>query len=337
MTEFEKITSFDNLYKAFRAAKSGKGYRNSSASFDIEALSKIHSLKALLETKTYKVSAYNSFYVYEPKKRLIDAGTFVDKIVQHSLCDNVLIPKLSEVFIRNNFAGQIGKGTTFGLNTLREHMNDFYCKNGMEGFILKADITKFFYSIDHNILKEMITQYFDDPDVLWLCNQIIDSTDNPGLPLGNQSSQVFGLLYLNGIDHFVTQNLGVERYGRYMDDFYAIHNNKTELKYMLKDIESEITNLKLSLNGKTQIMPFKQGIKFLGFHTYIFDGKVISKVINENKRNAFQKYKRMQKLVEEGRIPKEKFVNSLQSYKNHISFGDCEGLINKINSILDLT
>lgn len=331
MTEFEKITSFENLYRAFKAAKSGKGYRKSSASFDVEALSKIHNLKTLLETKKYEVSEYNSFYVYEPKKRLIDAGTFVDKIVQHSLCDNVLLPKLSDVFIRNNFAGQIGKGTTFGLQTLREHMKDFYRENGMNGYILKADVTKFFYSIDHEILKRKLCEYFDDSDVLWLCNKIIDSTKNPGLPLGNQSSQVFGLLYLNDIDYLITKEFGIERYGRYMDDFYLIHNNKAELKEMQKAIECEVSKLQLSLNGKTQIMPFKQGIRFLGFHTYVFNGNVISRVVNENKRNALRKYRRMSKLVQEGKLSNSKLTNSLQSYKNHISFGDCEGLIDKLN------
>ena len=106
MTDFQKVTDFNNLYRAYRKAKSGKGYKNSSARFVTQALDGVHRIKNLLETKQYTVTEYMRFYVYEPKKRLIEAAAFKDKVVQHSLCDNVLLPKLEGVFIRNNFAGQ---------------------------------------------------------------------------------------------------------------------------------------------------------------------------------------------------------------------------------------
>ena len=211
MTDFEKVTDFNNLYRAYRKAKSGKGYKRSSANFEIQALDSLHRLKYLLESKRYTVSEYNSFFVYEPKKRLIEAAAFKDKVVQHSLCDNVLLPKLAEVFIRNNFAGQKGKGTLFGLNTLKEDMLNFYREYGNSGFILKADITKFFYTIDHNMLKNIIRKHFNDENLLWLCDLIIDSTKDQGLPLGNQTSQVFALLYLNDLDHFITSKYKINR------------------------------------------------------------------------------------------------------------------------------
>lgn len=330
MTDFEKVTDFDNLYRAYRKAKSGKGYKNSSARFEVQALSGIHKLKNQLETKQYKVSDYNKFYIYEPKQRLIEASAFKDKIVQHSLCDNVLLPELSKVFIRNNFAGQIGKGTLFGLNTLKDDMQGFYNEYGMNGYILKADVKKFFYTIDHNILKRTIRNYFTENDLLWLCDLIIDSTDGVGLPLGNQTSQVFALLYLNGLDHYITEKLNIKYYGRYMDDFYLIHNDKDYLKYCLRKINKIVDSLNLSLNGKTQIMPFKQGIKFLGFHTYIVDGKVMCKIKNENKRNAYRKYKKMAKLVVDGKLDRKKFDECYQSWKAHAKFGDCQGIIDNL-------
>ena len=331
MTDFEKVTDFDNLYRAYRKAKSGKGYKNSSAKFEVQALSGIHKLKRQLETKQYTVSGYNKFYIYEPKQRLIEASAFKDKIVQHSLCDNVLLPELSKVFIRNNFAGQVGKGTLFGLNTLKDDMQNFYNEYGMNGYILKADVTKFFYTIDHNILKQIIRQYFADNYLLWLCDLIIDSTDDVGLPLGNQTSQVFALLYLNGLDHYITETLKIKYYGRYMDDFYLIHHDKDYLKYCLQEINKIIDSLNLSLNGKTQIMPFKQGIKFLGFHTYIVDGKVMCKIRNENKRNAYRKYKKMARLVVDGKIDRKKFEECYQSWKAHANFGDCQGIIDNLD------
>ena len=208
----------------------------------------------------------------------------------------------------------------------------------MNGYILKADVTKFFYTIDHNILKQIIRQYFTDNDLLWLCDLIIDSTDGLGLPLGNQTSQVFALLYLDRLDHYITETLGIKYYGRYMDDLYLIHHDKDYLKYCLQEINKIIYSLELSLNGKTQIMPFKQGIKFLGFHTYIKDGQIVCKIRNENKRNAYRKYKKMAYLVIDGKISRKKFDECYQSWKAHANFGDCQGIIDnldrQINQIL---
>lgn len=331
MTDFEKVTDFNNLYIAFKKAKAGKGYKNSSAKFETRALDGIHRLKTLLESRQYTVSDYNRFYVYEPKQRLIEAAAFKDKIVQHSLCDNVLLSRLKDEFIQNNFAGQKGKGTLFGLNTLKAHMQEFYNHYGMDGYILKADVTKFFYSIDHDILKIILKDYFPDEGVLWLCNKIIDSTPSPGLPLGNQTSQIFALLYLNCLDHYITDDLHIQFYGRYMDDFYLIHQSKEYLKDCLIQIEKIISNLKLSLNGKTQIMPFNQGIKFLGFHTYINNGNIVCKIRNENKRNAYRKYKKMAQLVKEDKLEKKKFEECYTSWKSHAAFGDCEGIIKNLD------
>lgn len=341
MTDFEKITDFNNLYKAYKKAKSGKGYKQSSAKFESMALYGIHRLKELLEAREYKVLNYNEFYIYEPKKRLIKAAAFRDKIVQHSLCDNILLPRLKDVFIRNNFAGQIGKGTLFGLNTLKVDMLNFYNQYGMSGYILKADITKFFYTIDHDILKNILRNYFVDDGVLWLCDTIIDSTPSPGLPLGNQTSQVFALLYLNHLDHYIIEDLGIKFYGRYMDDFYLLHPSKKYLKECLCKIDKIVSDLKLSLNGKTQIMPFKQGIKFLGFHTYINCSKVVCRIRNENKRNAYRKYKKMARLVVDGKLSENKFNECYSSWKAHANFGDCESIIEnldkQINKIINNT
>lgn len=331
MTDFEKVTDFNNLYKAFKKAKAGKGYKGSSAKFQVMTLYGIHRLKELLDTRKYKVLDYKQFYVYEPKKRLIEAASFRDKIVQHSLCDNVLLPKLKDEFIRNNFAGQKGKGTLFGLNTLKTDILEFYNQYGVNGYILKADVTKFFYTIDHDMLKRIIKYHFSDEGILWLCNEIIDSTPNPGLPLGNQTSQVFALLYLNYLDHYITEKLHIRFYGRYMDDFYLIHPNKEYLKECLKRIERIICDLGLSLNGKTEIVPFKQGIKFLGFHTYIKDGNVICKIRNEKKRNAYRKYKKMAQLVVDGKLSRKKFDECYNSVKAHMEFGDCEGIISNLD------
>lgn len=340
MTDFEKVIDFENMYKAYRKAKSGKGFKKSSARFGIMALDGVNSLIAQLKDKTYKVSAYTEFKLYEPKERVIKTTSFKDKVVQHSLCDNVILPKLQDVFIYDNCAGQKGKGTLFGLDRLSEQMRAFHKRYCFNGYILKCDISKFFYSIPHEQLKDIVEYHFGhDKDICWLCNLFIDSTEGKGIPLGNQINQGFALLYLDGMDKLITGELGIEFYGRYMDDFYLIHWDKEYLTYCLKVITEFLATLDLTLNGKTQIFPFKNGVNYLGFHTYVTDkGKVIRKLKNQNKRNAQKKFARMAKMVADGRLPIEKFNASYGAWKNHISHGNCYNLgrsmDKKVNQIL---
>lgn len=340
MTDFEKVIDYGNMYRAFRRAKQGKGYKKSSARFELAALDGIHMLIEQLRNKTYTVSTYNEFKVYEPKERIIQTSSFKDKVIQHSLCDNVIMPKIQRVFLLDNCAGQKGKGTLFGLDRLSEQMQQFYSKYGMDGYILKCDVAKFFYSISHAQLKDIVHHHFADPDICWLCDLFIDSTDGKGIPLGNQINQGFALLYLDGMDKLIKYELGIEYYGRYMDDFYLIHPSKAYLNYCLEVITAYLETLDLILNGKTQIFPFKNGVSYLGFHTYITsDGRVIRKLKNQNKRNAQRKFIRMAKLVAAGNLPPEKFQSSYGAWKNHISHGNCyrlgKSMDDRINNILE--
>ena len=327
MTDFEKVIDFENLYKAFRRARQGKGYKRSSARFDLAALDGIHILADQLRNKTYRISEYNEFKVYEPKERMIQTTSFKEKVIQHSLCDNVIMPKLQRVFILDNCAGQKGKGTLFGLDRLSEQMVQFYEKYGFDGYILKCDIRKFFYSISHEPLKDIVHYHFADPDICWLVDLFIDSTEGKGIPLGNQINQGLALLYLDGMDKLIKYELGIEYYGRYMDDFYLIHPSKAYLQHCLGAITAYLQTLELTLNGKTQIFPFKDGVSYLGFHTYIAkDGVPVRKLKNQNKRNAQKKFVRMAKLVANGTLSRKAFDASYQSWKNHISHGNCRGL-----------
>jgi hypothetical protein len=292
----------------------------------------INILIEQLKNRTYQISPYHEFKVYEPKERLIQTSAFKDKVVQHSLCDNVLLPRLQRIFLYDNCAGQIGKGTLFGLDRLSFHLQHFYSRYKRNGYILKCDISKFFYNISHEQMKDIADYYFGyDPDICWLCRLFIDSTDGKGLPLGNQINQGLALLYLDGMDNLIVHELGIEYYGRYMDDFYLIHPSKEYLKHCLDAITEYLKTLDLTLNGKTQIFPIKNGLNYLGFHTYLLpNGKVIRKVKNENKRNAMKKYRRFARIVAEGKADRNCLEESFGAYQNHISHGDCDGVYKKI-------
>lgn len=265
----EIVTDYGDLYRAYKKAKSGKKFNSSTARFSNVALDGINILKEQLENQTYTVAPYNRFEIYEPKQRVIESCSFKDKVVQHVLCDNILHPKLKNVFIKYNSAGQIGKGTLYALDGLRDHMESFYQRHGVDGWVLKCDIRHFFYEIDHEILKDIVDYFFPDPYTTWLNHTLIDNSENPGLPLGNQAGQVYALLMVHAVDCMVTGELGITEYGRYMDDFYLIHQDKEYLKWCFECIREMLKTLGLELNGKTQIIPFRKGMRYLGFHHYM--------------------------------------------------------------------
>lgn len=332
MTDYEKIYSFENLYRAYREARKGKRWKQAATKLEVNLLESLNLLSDLLRTKRYRPSPYNVFMVYEPKKRVVMSNGYKDKIVQHSLCDNVLMPILTRGFIKDNYASQKGKGTHYGLDRLSEFMRRFYRTEGIDGWILKGDISQYFYSVKHDILKTLIRKCITDPDVLWLVEMIIDSTDGVGIPIGNQTSQLFALLYLSGLDHFIKEKLRIKYYGRYMDDFYLIHSDKAYLQHCRREIENYVNALGLKLNNKTHIYPLKNGIDFLGFHSYLTEtGKVIRKLRKKSKDNMRRKLKVMKRLYEKKEIPLESVSQSFQSWRGHAEKGNCYHLIHRMD------
>lgn len=330
------ITDFSNLYRAYVKAKRGKSHNNSCARFQLMNLEGIHTLKRQLENRVYSIKQYNEFTIYEPKERIIRSCAFKDKVVQHCLCDEILHPRLANEFVKTNYAGQVGKGTHFGMDCLKEHMMRFYDMHGLDGWILKCDITKFFYQIDHEVLKDIVDYHFPDEYTMWLNHLFIDSTEGLGLPLGNQVAQVYALLMLNGMDHMITGELGIELYGRYMDDFYLILHDKEYLKWCLECIREMVGSMGLSLNGKTQIVPFKCGVGFLGFHHYITPGgKYIRKLKGENKRKIKKRLRTNAKLVRAGRMTREKFFEKYNAWKNHALHGNCIKLCHSMDLFVE--
>lgn len=322
------ITDFNNLYRAYMKAKSGKSRNGSCARFQTMSLEGINLLKEQLENQTYSIAPYNEFKVYEPKERVIKSCSFKDKVVQHCLCDNILQPRLKSVFIKENSAGQISKGTLYGMDLLAKQMRKFYLQHGLNGWILKCDISKFFYQIDHEILKDIVDYYFPDPYITWLNHLFIDSTESPGLPLGNQVAQVYALMMLDSVDKLVTRDLQVPLYGRYMDDFYLIHQDKDYLKFCLENIRDMVNDLGLALNNKTQIVPFKNGLLYLGFHHYMTaEGKYIRRLKSANKRAAKKKFKKLALKVIKGEISEQDFNRRYRAWKNHVSHGNCRKLV----------
>lgn len=330
-----EIFTFENLYNAYLYTRKGKREKNCVIRYDYNALENTLLLSNSLQNKTYRLGKYEEFYVYEPKKRLIKAPPFRDRVVQRCVCEQVLEPAIEKHLIYDTYACRKGKGTHAGLNRTEEFMKRHFRKHGLNGWIVKGDIKSFFYSIIHELLKKDLYPLLKYYDIWWLITKTLNSVDNPGLPLGNQSSQWFANFYLSKFDHFVKEALGVKYYIRYMDDFVAIVETKKEAQEILEKMKAFLwQELKLETNDKTQIMPLKNGVDFLGFHLYITrTGKVIRKIRKDSKERMRRKLKTFKSLYREGLISKEEIDRSYESWKGHAQHGSCYSLLQSMDSL----
>ena len=326
MTYFERICDFQNLYKAHKIARRGKRDTREVIEFEMNLSENLVRLSEELRNKTYKMSGYYSFMIHDPKEREIHALHYVDRVVQHCLCDEVLAPVLDKKLIYDNSACRLGKGTHFSLKRLSSFLVSFYNKYNCEGYFLKCDIKKFFNNIDHDIMKQKLRDVFYDKDLLWLLDMIVDSFEvapGKGLPMGNQSSQWFAVFYLDGFDRLIKEKLKIKYYTRYMDDCVLIHNDKDYLKHCLQDMRDYAkTTLCLDFNSKTQIFPVKNGVDYLGWHIYLTEtGKVIRKVKQQTKYKYKRKLKYLQNEYNKGNISLDEIYLTTTSYRAHLDFG----------------
>lgn len=141
---------------------------------------------------------------------------------------------------------------------------------------------------------------------------------------------------VHAVDCMATGELGITEYGRYMDDFYLIHQDKEYLKWCLECIREMLKTLGLELNGKTQIIPFRKGMRYLGFHHYMTaDGKYIRKLTGENKRKNKKKFRKLVKDVKAGKLTEEKFYEKYNSWKNHALHGNCIKLAHSMDLYIE--
>ena len=325
MAEYEKIYQFENLYHACRLAASGKRHKPDVIRFELNLTENLWKLHDELKNGNYHPSPYHHFTIHDPKTREIQALIFRDRIVQRSLCDNILRPWFEKRLIYDCAACREGKGTHFAIRRLSEFLREFYRKHGTEGYILKCDVRKYFDSINHEVLKWRLRKY-PDKEVREFLYQIIDSyhkDDGKGLPMGNQSSQWFALYYLDGVDRIIKEKYQIHWYTRYMDDLVLVHKDKELLKSCLTEIREYAEKvLKLEFNEKTQIFPISQGIDYLGWHFYLTDtGKVIRRLRNSNKHRFKRRLKRFKWEYAKGLINLSDITPSLVSYNGHLMHG----------------
>lgn len=334
MTDFEKIYDFQNLYRAHTIARKSKRNTREVIEFEMNLCENLARISDSLKNGSYRMQDYYSFAIHDPKYRVIHALHYRDRVVQHCICDQVLAPVLDKKLIYDNAACRIGKGTHFAIGRVSGFLHDYYNKYGTNGYFLKCDIRKFFDNIDHNILKQKLSEVIKDINVLRLLYQIIDSFEvvpGKGLPLGNQTSQWFAIYYLDGFDRLVKEKLHIPYYSRYMDDCVMIHPDKSYLRDCLEQMKQFANKLQITFNEKTEIFPLKNGVDYLGWHIYLTEsGKVIRKVKQQTKYKYKRKLKHFQNEYAKGSIDLSEIDQVLSSYSAHLSYGHTYKLQKKV-------
>jgi retron-type reverse transcriptase len=260
---FEAIVNKDTLYQAYRNARKGKSWQNTIGVFERDLDENLNKIRQSLINKTFTTSPYKIFSVHEPKERLIYRLPFnPDRVVQHALMD-VVEPIWDNLFIYDSYACRKGKGIHIGSRRTMEFMR------ATKGYCLKMDVSKFYASINHDILFEIVQRKIKCPDTLWLLKDIIYSIEGPtNIPIGNYTSQWLGNLYLNELDQMLKSKYKIKHYIRYCDDFLLLHKDKDFLGEM-RDIITDFLRNKLTLNiSRQSLFPVKDGIDFLGYRHF---------------------------------------------------------------------
>lgn len=330
----DKVCSFKSLYKAMYKCRKNVMWKDSVAGFVKNGLVNCYKLRKQLMEDTYKIDKYSVFTIYEPKKREIVSTRMKDRVFQRSLCDNYLYEAMIKSFIYDNCACQLNKGTGFARDRLACHMQRYFRKHGLDGYVLKCDLSNYFGSTPHSVAKNAVLERTGDDWINYHTDKIIESFNqgenpNVGMGLGSQITQLTQLAVLDKMDHLIKERLGIKQYIRYMDDFILFHPDKEYLKYCLEVISEHVTSLNLTLSAKkTQIFQLKQGVKFLGFTFHLADtGKVIRKLTKENVIHEKKKLKKLKKLADSGIMTKEHVDECYMSWKAHAKQGNTHNLI----------
>jgi retron-type reverse transcriptase len=286
----------------YKAALHKKSMRNVKA-FEKDAETNLAAIHDSVVNKTFTTSPYSERIVYEPKKRTIYVLPFSpDRIVQHALM-NVIAPIWEKLFISDSYACREGKGIHAGSVRTME----FVRRNK---YVLKCDISKFYPSIDQEILLSIIQRKIKCPDTLWLIENIVHSfPGGKNVPIGNYTSQWFGNLYLNELDQYIKHILKVKDYVRYCDDFCLFHDDKKFLADCRDKIGSFITERLELAFSKCDVFPISRGVDFLGYRH--FDNYVLLR-----KRTAKRVRRRLAalpRLHERGKISDEQYRSSVAS------------------------
>lgn len=347
---YAQIYDFKNLHQAYLEARKGKRYRIEVMKFTNHLEENLIQIQNELMWKTYEVGKYREFFVNEPKKRLIMALPFKDRVVQWAIY-RVLNPYLEKGFIQHSFACRVGFGTHRAVDKLQYWMRHM-TRRHKQFYVLKMDISKYFYRIDHDVLMGLLRRRIKDNDLIWLMDTIVrcehmkfgiplgdhafegERIGGLGMPIGNLTSQMFANLYLNELDQYAKQTLHVKRYLRYMDDVAVLHEDKRYLWALKEQLDDFITRrLNLQLNNKTMVRTVNQGVEFVGYRVWPTHRKLRVKTVKKMRRRL----RYLTKAYGRGEVGIDDVKSSLFSYMGMLRHANTYNLRKKMLKQVVLT
>lgn len=310
--------------------------------FEKNKMEYLISIKRELENNTYDGGKYNVFVIRSPKVRVIMSQNLYDKVINHYVARYILMPKLSKYLMKENFATRKNMGTSAAIRKLLQDLE--YFKKYDKTYILKLDLKKYFYTIDHEVLKQLLKNELNSEEYYLMCN-IIDSTNKEyinekiakiekeinqdlpkyefgkGLPIGNMTSQFLAIFYLYKLHHYIKHNLHIKKFIVYMDDYILMHNDKKYLEYCKNEIINFLKEYKMQIStNKTFITSIKNGFNFLGYNFRIVNNKTIVKLSKSSKRAIIKGIKRNIYLYNNGLKSFESLFCSIETFKGSYLF-----------------
>lgn len=318
---YEKVISLENLRLADEKARKGKLRSYGVMVHDKRREANLIALHESLKNGTFRTSKYHVFTIYEPKERLIfRLPYFPDRILHHAIM-NILEPIWVSVFNQSTYSCIKNRGIHKCAKDVKKAL-----KQDPDGtrYCLKIDVRKFYPSINHDLLKQIVRRKIKDKRLLALLDEIIDSAD--GVPIGNYLSQYFANLFLAYFDHWLKEQKRVKYYWRYADDIVILAHDKDSLHKLLHEIRAYLHGLKLKAKHNYQVFPVdSRGIDFLGYvfyHTHTLLRKSIKQKL----------CRRVAKLNKRKIAPtKEVYKQQICSWWGWCKYCDSINLMNKLS------
>ena len=314
--------------------------KNALRVFEMNKMSFLRVALERINNPDYMIKRYNIFLIYEPKPRIIMSLNLIDKLINHYFTTTVLIPKIEPLLDNRNIATRKNLGTSYGIKLIRKYIEYYKKHHNGKFYVLKIDISKYFYNIDHEVLKKMIKKELEEDEYKRVCN-IVDSTNFPyinkeiekvrkfdptlpiykygkGLGIGNLSSQTLSVYYLSRLDHFIIHTLRLKHYVRYMDDFLMLSDDKEKLEKAFIIIKEKLKKeYKLNINPKKSFVSRGDiGFTFLGYKFFI--SKKNNKTIMILKQDSYIRIKRnikkVNSLYNNGKINYTRYFATISNY-----------------------
>lgn len=312
-----RIWDMENIQEAHKNAQRGKKHYREVQMINANPEKYLLQIQAMLRDKTFRNSPYEVFTKTDSGKEreIYKLPYYPDRIIHHCVMQ-ILESIWMRTFITDTYASLKGRGIHKGVKRVKEALQD----RDNTQYCLKFDVRKFYPSVDHGVLKEIVRRKIKDPDLLWLLDEVIDSAS--GIPIGNYLSQHFGNLYLTYFDHWMKEEKRCHYYFRYCDDVVILAKDKESLHRLFSEVQEYLSaNLKLSIKPNYQVFPVdKRGIDFLGYR--FFHGHALLR------KSIAQRFKSKTKQVkrEWPKLSASQIVNGVMSYWGWMKRGNCLNL-----------